>query len=178
MKASATLAKSPEGTDPTHDIGILTQLSEMHGALHPPASDRYGIVAFLPERRKRIEKIAAQVEARRKTLGQQAPEVPLAAVLTLETQTKERVLAGDDGGTSLEERASRLASELSPSAFRIYGALVKAQKWPFTITLNGETCGGCNMRLPSGLVGEIRRMTTLHRCPVCKRVLAATSVPS
>jgi predicted nucleic acid-binding Zn-ribbon protein len=102
----------------------------------------------------------------------------LAAVLTLETQTKGRVRAADDHSNSLEERASRLASELSPAAFRIYGALVKAGKWPFTIALNGESCGACNMRLPSGLVGEIRRMTTLHRCPFCKRVLAETTVPS
>ncbi len=177
MKITATMAQSPEGTAPTHDIGILIKLSEAHGAPPGLAPERDGIVAFLPERRKRIEQIAAQVEGRRKAMAQQAPEVPLAAVLTFESQPKERIGAAVDDGTSLEERANRLASGLSPTAYRIYRDLVKARKWPFAIALNnGDSCGGCNMRLPSGLVGEIRRMTTLHRCPFCKRVVGETTV--
>jgi predicted nucleic acid-binding Zn-ribbon protein len=177
MKDTARLAESPEEIDPTHDIGILIKLSEAHRAPHTTlVSERDGSVAFLPERRKRIEQIAAQVERRRKARAQPVPEMPLAAVLTFETQADGRTGAGDDDGTSSEQRAHRLASGLSSSADRIYRALVKARKWPFTIVLNGDSCSSCNMRLPSGLVGEIRRMTKLHRCPFCGRVVAETIV--
>ena len=196
MKVTAKLAESLEGTDPTDDLGILIKLSAVHGVLQNLASERDEILHFLPERRKRIEQIAAQVEARRKALTVQAADTvsvdvesarplvdvearvpPQAAatgvLLTLETHTKGRIGAAGDDGSSLAERASRLASALSPNAFRIYRSLVQARKWPWTIGLNGDSCSGCNMRLPSGLLGEIRRVTTLHRCPFCKRVIAA-----
>src|SRR5882757_5045192 len=197
MTATANVNESPEGTDPTDDMGILIKLSAVHGALHNLASDRDGILPFLPERRKRIEEIAAQVDARRKALARPAVGIESAAavesaqpqphaetrvppqaaaegaLLILETQAKERTGTAAGDCSSLEERASRLAAGLSPSAFRIYRSLTDARKWPFTILLNGDSCSGCNMRLPSALVCEFRRTSTLHRCPFCKRVLAA-----
>jgi len=81
-------------------------------------------------------------------------------------------LPSEGDGTIEDERASRLASGLSPGARIIYRSLIRARKWPFAIGLNGDSCSGCNMRLPSGLLGDIRRVTSLHRCPFCKRVLA------
>jgi len=197
MKVTADLNESLEATDPTDDMGILIKLSVLHGAFHNLASDRNGILPLLPERRKPIEQIAAQVDDRRRALARPTveiespaavesapPQLQAAAIvppkaeaegtlLILETQAEGRTATASGECTSLEARASRLAAGLSPSAFRIYRSLADAKKWPFTIVLNGDSCSGCNMRLPSALVSEFRRTSTLHRCPSCKRVLAA-----
>src|SRR6266700_816599 len=75
MKATAKMGEFLEGNDPTDDVGILTRLSAVHGALHGLASERGGIVQFLPERRKHIEQIAARVAARHKASAHAGTEV-------------------------------------------------------------------------------------------------------
>ena len=71
-----------------------------------------------------------------------------------------------------EEQARRLAGGHSPDARRVYASLWTARRLPFAVALTSDCCSGCNMRLPSGVLGEIRRVRRLHRCPSCKRVVS------
>jgi hypothetical protein len=89
-----------------------------------------------------------------------------------EGSARERSSPGD------RREADRLASSLSSSAARIYRSLVVSRKWPFAVALNHDWCGACNLRLPSALVGEIRREARLHRCPSCKRVVTTADTIS
>ena len=79
-------------------------------------------------------------------------------------------LAKEDAAA--EEQARRLASGLSPDARRVNASLWTARRLPFAVGLTDDCCSGCNMRLASGILGEMRRVRRLHRCPSCKRVVS------
>ena len=90
----------------------------------------------------------------------------------LSADPSQRIVALAKEKAAGEERARRLAGGLSPDARRIYAALWTARRLPFAVALTSDCCSGCNMRLPSGVLGEIRRVRRLHRCPSCKRVVS------
>lgn len=80
---------------------------------------------------------------------------------------------------SVVQAADRLASGLSTAASRIYSYLARTRRIPFAVSLKGDCCGGCNLRLPSSLLGEIRRVPRLYRCPSCNRAVSTdTTAPS
>ncbi len=95
----------------------------------------------------------------------QAPELSSA-----DPSQRMEALAKEEAAAA--ERARRLAGGLSPDARRIYASLWTASRLPFAVGLTGDCCSGCNMRLPSGVLGEMRRVRRLHRCPSCKRVVS------
>jgi C4-type zinc ribbon protein len=195
MKANITGVLGKEELDEiAADIAILAQLSTVHGAHARLARERDALIATLTGRRIAVEQLAA-------ALGRDRRRVPSAGLpeedptdresqpgsleereVALDRARADLDLSAADLTSSLqalvaeqaaaEEKARRLAGGLSPDARRIYASLSTARRLPLAVTLKGDYCGGCNMRLPSGLLGEIRRVRRLHRCPSCKRVVS------
>lgn len=195
MKAKiAGVLGQAESDEIAADITILAQLSTLHVAQARLARERDALIATLASRPRAVEQLPADLEGDRKRLtparspekgpgdhgpqpgslderqvavdGARADLDVSAADLTLRL----RALTAEQ--TAAEETARRLGGGLSPAAQRIYASLSAARRLPLAVTLKGDYCGGCNMRVPSGLLGEIRRMHRLHRCPSCKRVVS------
>jgi predicted nucleic acid-binding Zn-ribbon protein len=52
-----------------------------------------------------------------------------------------------------------------------YDALARVGRNPAIVESRGAYCGGCNLRLPERLVGQIRGEKNLFTCPHCHRFL-------
>jgi predicted nucleic acid-binding Zn-ribbon protein len=197
----ARVGRVQEPKDPAADIEILNQLSAVHALQSRRAAGRDSMLRLLTERQALVERLTAEIEVERKrtlaagestvmhadserahesVVGMERALDRARADLALSTaEAAPRIEAAADEVASLERRAHHLASGLSTEASRIYLSLSRARRAPFAATLSDGCCDGCNMRLPSGLLGEIRRTAGLYRCPFCKRVVsdrAATSV--
>ena len=196
----ANIARIPGETEPDEiaaDIAILAQLSTVHGTQTRLGKERELLLATITQRRREVERRAADLEtARRRATVAGSPDdgrvenATDRAILddkqraideaTAELELSIRELTPREAGLAAEQRsaeeiARRLSGGLSLEARRIYASLSSVRRLPFSVALTGECCGGCNMRLPSGLLGEIRRTRRLHRCPSCKRVVSASS---
>jgi hypothetical protein len=145
----------------TTDLAILVQLSTVRDAQIRLARERAVILAASPARGRPVEQSIDQKAADPVTSG---PDLSP----RLEALAKEQATA--------DEQAGRLEARLSPDVRRIYASLSIARRPPFVATLKGDCCSGCNMRLPSALLGEVRRVRRLYVCPSCKRVLSPPSL--
>lgn len=87
--------------------------------------------------------------------------------------------------TMLDEHDRRLASELAelegkqqeltakvdkPLLDR-YAKLKSARKDHALAAVTAGICSGCRLQLPPQLVAQVKRMTDLHTCPYCHRIL-------
>lgn len=178
MKANvATVPGETESDEITADVAILVQLSTVHGALARLARERDELTATLAARRRALEQPAvdqgphdASIAAKQQAVDRERTDLDL---LAADLTPRLAALATEEA--TAEGRARRLAGGLSLDGRRIYSSLATARRLPFAVTLRGDCCSGCNMRLPSGLLGEIRRVRRLHRCPSCKRVVSSSA---
>ena len=156
----AGVAAEDEAHELTADIAILVQLSALRDAQARLARERGALLAAIGLR----PPVEGAFDETRADLD------PPGADLSprLESLATEQAAA--------DESAHRLAASLSPDARRIYVSLSTAHRRPFIVPLKGDGYSGCNMRLPSGLLGDIRRLRRLHLCPSCKRVLSPSSL--
>jgi predicted nucleic acid-binding Zn-ribbon protein len=195
MKANpARIPGAAEADDVADDMVILRRLSVMHAARAKLARERDSHLQALADRRKAVERLAAEVELELQRRSQtaasrdvredgfQAQDVLLEPVETLDRARADvaqaiaevtlRVDRLAHEQASIAERARRLAGELSAEGSRIYASLSSARRIPFTVKLMGDCCSGCNLRFPSALLGDMRRGLRLPRCPSCKRVVS------
>jgi hypothetical protein len=198
MKANiASVLGEAESDELTADIAILVQLSTVHGAQARLARERDALIATLAGRHHAVEQLAADLERDRQRVppgglpeGDGADRGAQAGNLDEKQKALDRARADLDlsaadltsrlgalatDQAAAEEKARRLPGGLSPDARRIYSSLTSARRLPLAVTLKGDCCSGCNMRLPSGLLGQIRRVRRLHRCPSCKRVVSCAA---
>jgi predicted nucleic acid-binding Zn-ribbon protein len=182
------------------DIAILNQLSAVQAAQNKRAAGRDAVLRLLKDSETAVERLVCEIQIERNRVvtaggstGEDVePERARATLLEKEQALAQaradlvistagmtpEIEAAADELASLERRARSLAGGLSAEAARIYASLARARRSPFAATLKDECCDGCNMRLPSSLLGEIRRVAKLHSCPFCKRVLCvATETP-
>jgi uncharacterized protein len=88
-------------------------------------------------------------------------------------------LAGADGRRdqlcSESRRKSRdtLAGRVPRRLLDPYELLLKAGRIPVVVAIERGACSGCHVRLPTMLESRARRMTAIHRCPHCRRMLYA-----
>lgn len=183
------------------DIAILIQLSTLYATQVRLTRERDSQLGILSERLKGVEQLAADLETDLRRLPfTQSPETEPPGLGRLRTLLDERKHALGRARADLEasnrdlmphidemagqvasavQSADRLASGLSTAASRIYASLARTRRIPFAVRLKGDCCGGCNLRLPSSLLGEIRRVPRLYRCPSCNRVVSTgTATPS
>jgi predicted nucleic acid-binding Zn-ribbon protein len=69
----------------------------------------------------------------------------------------------------IEIRRAALRRLLPGLVLATYDALVRAGRNPAIVESRGAYCGGCNLRLPEKLAGQIRGEKNLFACPHCRR---------
>jgi predicted nucleic acid-binding Zn-ribbon protein len=54
-----------------------------------------------------------------------------------------------------------------------YQTLLDAGRWPVITAIEGGTCSGCHLRLPTMVESQARRSPAVHTCPHCRRMVYA-----
>ncbi len=74
----------------------------------------------------------------------------------------------------LKHKRNQLIQKLSPQALTIYEEL--SGRYPDPVaSLQGETCTGCHLALPTSTVKNIRKDGGVNRCPNCGRFIYSPS---
>lgn len=89
-----------------------------------------------------------------------------AANIARETATAQKKL--DDLQT---RRKARMSDRIPPEALATYTRLLAAREGVALAALDGRTCQGCYMEVPTNMVVRVNRGTELVPCPSCDRIL-------
>lgn len=73
-------------------------------------------------------------------------------------------------GTLMAER-SKYTGQVDPRTLAQYERVRPARAGLGIVPAVGGRCKGCNMVVPPQLYNEIRKLTTVHSCPSCHRIL-------
>src|SRR6185295_968135 len=86
---------------------------------------------------------------------------------------------GDEIESLLKER-SKFTVSVEPRILAQYDRVRGARAGLGIVPALGGRCKGCNMMVPPQLYNEIQKVTQLHACPSCHRILfvPAASQPS
>ncbi len=75
------------------------------------------------------------------------------------------------GKSELKQKIDRIRSLVDPRILKHYDRLTKARP-PALVAVEGDTCQGCFMRLPSRFVQQVRQESEhIHVCPNCSRYI-------
>jgi len=72
----------------------------------------------------------------------------------------------------LEERRRELRASIDEADLGLYDSLLRSKGGLAVTVLKGELCGGCRVRVPSGLAQRARQGKELVLCNNCGRILA------
>ena len=100
--------------------------------------------------------------------GHEPPELLLLIRLQRLETLKEGVSKKKARG--IQPQIDNLRSCISADTLHHFDRLMKRSKLA-VVAAEGAMCQGCNMKLPSALVQELRKTNTLFTCPTCKRFL-------
>lgn len=87
-------------------------------------------------------------------------------------------LAGDSGKLDTEiaqllSQRAAMTPSVEPRTIAAYDRVRAARGGLGVVPAEGGRCKGCNMAVPPQLFNEIRKMTAVHTCPSCHRLLFA-----
>jgi nitrogen PTS system EIIA component len=83
----------------------------------------------------------------------------------------EMLASARTGKVQIRKRMENLRSLVNPRVLRHFDRLMKGQP-PGLVPVEGDTCQGCFMRLPSQFVQAVRQEPNhLHTCPSCARYI-------
>ena len=72
-----------------------------------------------------------------------------------------------------DSRWQAASRRVSPTLLRRYRQLVEAGRLPAAVPIARATCSGCNIRLPTMVESQTRRVLAVYECPHCHRMLYA-----
>lgn len=107
-----------------------------------------------------------------------APDIPdmldahADLMLLARMQLYQEMLEGTrTGKAELRQRIEKIRSLVDPRLLRHYDRLMKGQP-PALVPVEGDTCQGCFMRLPSKFAQQVRQDTIhIHTCTNCSRFI-------
>lgn len=70
-----------------------------------------------------------------------------------------------------DQRKARMSSKVPPEALSLYTRLLSAREGVAIAHLDGRTCQGCYMEIPTNMVVRVNRGVELVQCPSCDRIL-------
>lgn len=103
---------------------------------------------------------------------EQLPDGHAEIILLARMQLCEEMLASArTGKKQIRERIEHIRELVSPRVIRHYDRLAKARP-PALVPVEGDTCQGCFMKLPSQFVQQVRQDPEhMHTCPNCSRYI-------
>lgn len=84
---------------------------------------------------------------------------------------KEAAAAEKRLGSLQDRRKARMSSKVPPEALALYTRLLSAREGVAIAHLDGRTCQGCYMEIPTNMVVRVNRGVELVQCPSCDRIL-------
>ena len=112
-----------------------------------------------------LEKFQGEVTTAEPTLhaGREAAEQELKAL-----ETEEKTI--DEEAKDFELKRAELRKRVDGRWLAHYDRIFTAREEGVAV-VEGGTCQGCHMHVPSQLMIEIQRARTIHTCPSCQRIL-------
>jgi mannitol/fructose-specific phosphotransferase system IIA component (Ntr-type) len=103
---------------------------------------------------------------------EQVPDGHAEVILLARLQLCEEMLANARSGKKqIRERIENIRELVTPRIIRHYDRLGKARP-PALVPVEGDTCQGCFMKLPSQFVQQVRQDPEhMHTCPNCSRYI-------
>jgi len=100
------------------------------------------------------------------------PDAHADLILLARMQLYQEMLDGTrTGKAELRQRIEKIRSLVDPRLLRHYDRLMKGQP-PALVPVEGDTCQGCFMRLPSKFAQQVRQDTQhIHTCTNCSRFI-------
>lgn len=123
------------------------------------------------------ETLAENPEAARKKVPAdpaiaRTPDTHADLILLARIQLYDEMLQGAKSGKrELRQRIEKIRSLVDPRLLKHYDRLMRAQP-PALVPVEGDTCQGCFMRLPSKFAQQVRQDTGhIHTCMNCSRFI-------
>jgi uncharacterized protein len=109
---------------------------------------------------KQAATLQAEIEAEQKVFAEFSGNV-------------EREIAAAEGRLAklMEGRKARMSNKVPPEALALYTRLLAAREGVAIASLEGRTCQGCFMEIPTNMVVRVNRGVELVQCPSCDRIL-------
>jgi hypothetical protein len=85
-----------------------------------------------------------------------------------------------DGSTAaalVEQQQMATRAKMSPSLVSFHDRYAK-RGLPSVVPLSGSSCGGCHLKLPSGVLGDLRAPGRYAMCPNCSVVVWSGEKPA
>jgi mannitol/fructose-specific phosphotransferase system IIA component (Ntr-type) len=100
------------------------------------------------------------------------PDAHADLILLARMQLYEEMLASAKSGKpELRQRIEKIRSLVEPRLLKHYDRLMRAQP-PALVPVEGDTCQGCFMKLPSKFAQQVRQDTAhIHTCMSCSRYI-------
>ncbi len=73
--------------------------------------------------------------------------------------------------TVWNERRHGFIGKVDPTLMSKYNSWRKRRGSSLVAVIEGQTCGGCHLKLPPQLINEVRKKKHLHTCNSCGRIL-------
>jgi len=100
------------------------------------------------------------------------PDAHADLILLARMQLYEEMLEGSKTGkTELRQRVEKIRALVDPRLLKHYDRLMRGQP-PALVPVEGDTCQGCFMKLPSKFAQQVRQDTAhIHTCSNCSRFI-------
>jgi predicted nucleic acid-binding Zn-ribbon protein len=118
-----------------------------------------GIMLSIDEAKKRFA--AAEAELKQNITGHEA------RIRTL----RERDLHLQTDVKAAQEAVAAARSEVAPPQLKIYDRIAVKPGHPVCVTVNGDRCGGCHLKVPTHIVVQARAGVEITTCDQCGRVV-------
>ncbi len=151
---------------------LLSDKEHLKAMLEAPTADEmYDLLeatseSFAETHEQDLRKMKADPELSKVTDGH--ADLILLARLQL---CQEMLQTARSGKTQVNQRIETIRALVEPRVLKHYDRLTKSRA-PALVSVEGDTCQGCFMRLPSKFVQQVRQDTThIHTCSNCSRFI-------
>ena len=114
-----------------------------------------------------LEQVTAEVTALETELAELEPDLQL-----MTEQEAARIETIEERIASVRAERETLAKAIEGQLLRQYEQVRRARRGLGLVEIQaGQTCGGCNVKLPIHVVQKAKRGNSVTRCPSCGRIL-------
>ena len=137
----------------------------------PTADDMYDVLENASQRLAEISESPAKKVPADPAITR-TPDAHADLVLLARVQLYQEMLAETKTGKAeLKQRIEKIRALVDPRILRHYDRLMKGQP-PALVPVEGDTCQGCFMKLPSKFAQQVRQDTAhIHTCNNCSRFI-------
>jgi predicted nucleic acid-binding Zn-ribbon protein len=138
---------------------LTHEIESSQAAIGTLEEQEIGVMLFIDEAKKKFS--AAEAELKKNITGHEAKIRAL--------REREKNLQADVKTAQETVAAARL--EVLPPQLKIYDRIAVKPGHPVCVTVNGDRCGGCHLKVPTHIVVQARAGVEIATCDQCGRVV-------